>query len=396
MLSPSQILFSLILVNLFAWSVAFANFLFFFRRRKIKETVFSPRVSILKIFYGVEEGLAENLESFTRIDYPHYELILSVLDGDDPAIPLLKRFMDNHPHCPIKLVVRPSQLGPNRQVCNFYNAFLEASGEILVLSDSDTIATPDYIRQLIKPLEDRRVGLVSAVPLMVGARGWAGYANTLTYNLMIPLVDVLFQYLTPVGIGPAMAFRREAYLKTGGFKAIARKLTTDQELAKLFALAGYKTRVAPYLIRTHERNQGIIGHAGHTLRWMVAVRVASPVAYHFFILTCQSLFALLLLFLEPGSPYSWGMLLMVIAYRTVMPSFLDRVIYRQGIPFLYFFSVLIADLLFPFVWLAGYFQRTVVWGKYRFVVENGIVRAEEISETGNLEGEVRVNPGYVP
>lgn len=372
-----SILQILIGFNLVLWTIGLLHLLFLFRTKKERPLSRTPKVSILKIFCGEEEGLGENLESFARIDYPDYEIILAVQNPTDPVIPLLRSFMEKHPVLPVKLVVNPAQLGFNLQVSNFYNAMEASTGSILIFSDSDTSATPDMIRELILPLENEKVGIVSALPLMVSAKGWWGHVKAVGYNLLVPGMDALFRHLVPIAIGPAMAVRRATLEKVGGLKAIANRLTTDIELAKLFHQGGYKAIVVPWLIRMRERDLPFSAHMGHLLRWMVAARVSSPAAYLFFVFSWQVLFAVSLLLVNPG----WGsvaLLGLVVCNRVLTPCLLYKVVFREALPTRYALSSLAMDLIFPFLWLIGCFTRTVQWRDQRLSVKGGeLTKTEE-------------------
>jgi ceramide glucosyltransferase len=42
-----------------------------------------PRVTVFKPVAGIDDDLRANLESFARIDYPSFELLIGVADPDD-------------------------------------------------------------------------------------------------------------------------------------------------------------------------------------------------------------------------------------------------------------------------------------------------------------------------
>src|SRR5450432_2098246 len=47
-----------------------------------------PPVSILKPLHGLEPELEKNLDSFFRLDYPVFEILLAVDTSDDAALPI--------------------------------------------------------------------------------------------------------------------------------------------------------------------------------------------------------------------------------------------------------------------------------------------------------------------
>src|SRR5271155_1461733 len=55
------------------------------------------RVSILKPLAGCDDDLAANLESFARIEYRSFEVLLGVADAGDPAFAVARHFLARHP-----------------------------------------------------------------------------------------------------------------------------------------------------------------------------------------------------------------------------------------------------------------------------------------------------------
>src|SRR5215469_18445702 len=61
------------------------------------DAVYTPPVSILKPFRGIDPDAYENLASFCRLDYPDYEMVFCV-DPDDKTIQkAIVTLMDEYP-----------------------------------------------------------------------------------------------------------------------------------------------------------------------------------------------------------------------------------------------------------------------------------------------------------
>src|SRR5207245_9097990 len=83
-----------------------------------REAAFTPPVTILKPVLGADPGTYESFRSHCLQDYPQYEIIFGVGDGNDAAVPLIQQLMREFPQRQIKLAVCAQTLSMNREVSN--------------------------------------------------------------------------------------------------------------------------------------------------------------------------------------------------------------------------------------------------------------------------------------
>src|SRR5579859_7241851 len=116
-----------------------------FRRRR-RRAVLAP-VSILKPLRGIDDGLAENLESFAGLEYPEYEILLGAEDPLDPALPLARAFARRHPERRIEVLVcdRSTALNPKVRVLETLAA--RARYDLLLVSDSNVRVDPMFLEE---------------------------------------------------------------------------------------------------------------------------------------------------------------------------------------------------------------------------------------------------------
>ena len=67
-----------------------------------------PGVSILRPLRGLDCNLYDNLEASFRQRYPNFEIIFSVAESDDSAIPIVQALMDRYPEVDAKLIIGTS------------------------------------------------------------------------------------------------------------------------------------------------------------------------------------------------------------------------------------------------------------------------------------------------
>jgi ceramide glucosyltransferase len=140
----------------------FAAWRFFGRKRGQVLREFTPPVSLLKPVRGVDFGSYENFLSFCRQDYPEYEILFAVNQESDPAVPLIRRLAREFPARRIRLIYGAEQIGANRKVNNQIGLAQEARHQILVLTDGDVRVGPNYLREVVAPFADVKVGVVTS------------------------------------------------------------------------------------------------------------------------------------------------------------------------------------------------------------------------------------------
>src|SRR3984893_6723804 len=154
--------FSSIYYLICLWSAAV-----FLRERQAGESALPtralPPVSILKPLKGTDPDIYESFRSHCLQDYPEYEIIFGVSDPDDPAVASVEQLRREFAGCAIRVVVCPNQLGPNVKVSKLEQMLQAASYQHLLVNDSDIRVERDYLRRVVAPLMNERVGMVTCL-----------------------------------------------------------------------------------------------------------------------------------------------------------------------------------------------------------------------------------------
>ena len=200
---------------------------------------YTPPVSVLKPVYGVDRGLEANLRSFCEQDYPDFQIVLSLQRDDDPAREMLERLASDYPER-VTLAIKNSEPVMNGKVQNLLIGLEAARHEVLVISDSDTRVPPDYLRTIVAPLADPKVGYVCTLYRIARARNVAEKFELLTINVDFG-PSLLFTYWTNAAIfclGASTAIRRADLDATGGMESLAEFLVEDQEMGRRVIIVG--------------------------------------------------------------------------------------------------------------------------------------------------------------
>ena len=130
-----------------------------------------PPVTILKPLHGMEPRLEENLESFFRQDYPDFTIVFGARSREDQALSVVDRLRARYPQVQTQIVVSGEPSWPNAKVYSLSKMIASSADEFLVISDSDVLVRPDFLRNVIPPLLDPKVGMVTCLYKGIPARG---------------------------------------------------------------------------------------------------------------------------------------------------------------------------------------------------------------------------------
>jgi ceramide glucosyltransferase len=242
---------------------------------------FAPPVSILKPVRGLDREAYENYASFCRLDYPEYEILFNVADERDAAIPLIERLIREFPQRSIRLFLGAEQLGSSNKVNKLSNMVAEARYDLLVISDSDIRVAPDYLRAVVAPFRDPRVGAVTCLYRGIAGRSFGSVlealGNTSDFAAGV-LVAWLFRSVN-FALGATMATTKQRIAEIGGFEDLADHFTDDHELGNRIAARGYRVEIASLPVDTVYPETSMKEYFRHQLRWSLAIRHAAPAGY---------------------------------------------------------------------------------------------------------------------
>ena len=201
-----------------------------------------PAVSILKPVHGAEAQLKENLDSFFRQDYPAYEILIAADTDDDAALPIVREVSARYPQIPCRILVTGKTPWLNPPAYSFYRMTEVAHYEILVTSDSDVEVAPDYLREVVAPLLDPKIGMVTCVYRGKNVTGWWSGMTAIGMSVEMTAGVLVANILEGInfGLGPTIAVKKEAVAKIGGYEALGEYFANDYMIGNLVDKAGYK------------------------------------------------------------------------------------------------------------------------------------------------------------
>ncbi len=239
---------------------------------------YTPPVSILKPFRGVDPGAYENLASFCRLDYPDYEMVFCV-DPDDEAIQsAIGKLMEEFPGCRVRVLYGSGRVASNDKVAKLARLVSEAEHEVVVISDSDVRVRPDYLRHVVAPLRDKKVGAVTCLYVPIEIKTFTDHLQSV--GMMSDfyagvLIDWQLEGMK-FALGPTIATTRTRLDGFGGYPVLENRPADDLLVGRLIDEQGFEVRLVRYAIDT-VCDYGSPGELLHKrLRWIVVMRHMRP------------------------------------------------------------------------------------------------------------------------
>jgi ceramide glucosyltransferase len=328
-----------------------------------------PPASILKPLCGAETGSYENLRSFCLQDYPDFQIVCGVRDANDPAIAAVRRLQQEFPALDLELVIDPRLHGANYKVSNLINILSRCRHDRLVLADSDICVAKDYLAEVVAPLNDPSVGVVTCLYRGRSVVGlWSRLGALFIDDWFAPSVWVAHLLGSRAfAFGATIALRRDALMAIGGFEAIADQLADDYRLAELTRRLGLRTVLSSQIVTTDVVERDPKSLFEHELRWLRTIRSLHPLGFTFCFITFSLPVAFLGLLLAPDALTAQVSVGVTLAARLALHVIQRR---RAGEAALSEVGLIAPrDCLNLILWCASFASWRIRWGRQQFSAE---------------------------
>jgi ceramide glucosyltransferase len=342
------------------------------RLRRSQGSDFTPPVSCLKPIRGLNVEAYENFSSFCLQDYPEYEIVFCV-DRDDPAIPVLNKIVEDFPHTKIRLLYGSSGVGINDKVARLVRLSQEAKYDLFVISDGDVRVRPDYIKSVVAPFSDLKIGAATTLYASTPARSPLEALQSVAMlsdffaGIMVDwkLEEVKFTF------GQTIVATRKGIDGFGGYRAIANRPADDLLVGRLIAEQGYKVDLLPYVVQTVPDFSSWKEFLLKRVRWMTVMRFMRPWGHVGLIFTWGLIWALIAIALHPTLPLAVGYLGVYAVLRISMTWLIGSWGMRQRGVWKKLPLIPLWDLFAFAIWLVSFGTETIRWGGKDYRIRRG-------------------------
>ncbi|GAO40257.1 hopanoid biosynthesis associated glucosyltransferase [Sphingomonas changbaiensis NBRC 104936] len=361
--------------SLYTLAAAFVMRRFFAARDRLPARR-SDAVTILKPLHGAEPLLGDNLVTFVEQNHDGpIQMLCGVHGAADAALAAAQSLRVVQPDRRIETVIDSRTHGANGKIANLINLEHRIAHSIVVLSDSDIVAGPDYLARLLAALGAPGVG---AVTCLYRGRGDAGFwsrvgAAQLSYQFLPGAVFGVATGMATPCMGSTIALRRETLDRIGGFGRFADVLADDYAIGEAVRALGLTVAVPPMLVvhASVERSFGELWK--HELRWNATIRGIGALPYAASVIAMPLPLALIGALLSPGIGAA-AICAAALAARLILRRAVDE---QAGAVTAPAWLLPVRDLLTFAVFLAGFFVRSVDWRGDRLRMrDRGTIEAE--------------------
>ncbi len=334
---------------------------------------FTPPVSVLKPVHGVDFGSVENFESFCLQSYPEYEILFAVNDDSDPAVPLIREIAARFPERNIRLISGAPYVGANKKVNNLIELTRAARHEIIVLTDGDVRVLPNFLREVVAPFADPRIGAVTPFYRGIAEKSLGAELEAIgaASDFFAGVLVAEWMEGMTFALGASIATTKSWVAKIGGFEAIADMHSDDYELGHRIAKAGGKVLLSHEHVWTMYPAQSARGFWNHQVRWSRTVRLCRPLSFIGLIFTHGLPWAVAAAIVAPTDTIAAAYLAAYLFLRLVMAWTVgvrtvgDEIV-RKKIALVPF-----RDAIHFVVWLASFTSNKISWGGEQFTMREG-------------------------
>jgi ceramide glucosyltransferase len=322
-----------------------------------------PPISVLKPVHGIDPGMHEAFASHAFQDYPDFEILFGVQDDSDPAIPVIQQLRQEFPNVTIRLIVG-SLPAANGKVGVLANLARHAANPVWVVNDSDICVTPEYLWDVVAPLRNLGVGVVTCLyrpePYSAAA-AWEAFGIAVDFmpsTLVAPLVGV-----REFGLGSTLAFHADDFRAVGGFEALSDYLADDYQLAKRITALHKFPYLSTYIVETSLGDKDWMGAWRHQLRWGRTIRASKGAGYLGLPITHTGLWIVLASFV-----HLWPLVGVLLALRIAAALACGWLVLRLRPPAAWACLAPVWDLYAFAIWVASYLSNKVRWRDHRIEI----------------------------
>lgn len=241
----------MVCLGLMAVEQGFWVFLFLWKAKRMTRSKGEdhdfPRVMVVMAIRGRDPHLEECLSSLLNQNYPNYRVHLIVDNPKDPAWGVVQAILKENSHRPVQVEALEN---PEKTCSLKCSALLQATAkldpdcEVVAFLDSDVIPDAEWLKKLVTPLADKKIGAAVGIRWFLPSPSSRG--SLARFILNAHAVILMFIWKIPWGGSMAM---RSSLLKSPSLRNMwAKSASDDVPLANLLKTLKIELKILPNLV----------------------------------------------------------------------------------------------------------------------------------------------------
>ena len=330
-------------------------------RKPIEAILDSPPVSVVQPLCGADRFSPETLGAILSLDYPDYEVLFCAADARDPAVPLARQAMLDHPHRAARLLIGEAAINGNPKLNNLAKGWVAAKNDWIVVVDANVLPPRDYIQRLLAGWREG-TGAVSGPPIGARAENFGAEIECAFLNLYQARWQVAADSVgAGFAQGKTLFYRRDVIATGGGVEALGAELAEDAATTKLVRRLGLKVRVAQGVFQQPLGVRSLHAVWARQVRWARLRRASFPYYFALEIITALPVPALA----AAGAAAALGHspIIAALAYAGLWwgaeAGLAEAAGWRFGLNTLA--AAAARDAMMPWLWLQAWFGHSFEW-----------------------------------
>ena len=214
------------------------------RRANTDPGFYAPRTAVICPCRGVEPGLERNLTALTEFDHQNYEIFFALASESDPAHSIVKRVAGtSRAKAHVVIAGKPEDCGEKVNNLRAAIAQLPPDFEFLAFTDSDGRPGKSWLKRLVAPLNDPRIGATTTMRWYIPNRNNLPTALLAAWNA--PVVTMLSKSGKNFCWGGGTAIRRSVFDQAGVLEDWQNSVSDDWSMTRALHRAGRSIMFLP-------------------------------------------------------------------------------------------------------------------------------------------------------
>jgi ceramide glucosyltransferase len=348
------------------------RFLLVSKRENPRNDDFTPPVSCLKPIKGLDIEAYENYASFCRQDYPKYEIVFCV-DPDDPALGVIEKLIRDFPEQDIQVLFGSGREAVNDKVGRLTRLTQEAKYDIFVITDGDVRVGPDYLRAVVSPFRNPKLGAATCLYKATKERTFLENLQSISMTSDFFAAIMVAWNLDGVKytLAQSILTTRKAIESFGGYPYLEDRPVDDMQVGRLAAKHGYETKLLPYVVQSVADFNSLGEFLHKRTRWMTGMRFMRPWGHIGLLLTWGLPWALLAVAVHPTIATAVAYFGAYLALRAIMTWMIGVRAMKQTEIWKRVPLIPLWDALAFVIWLISFTRRRIRWRGVDYRLRNG-------------------------